>query len=130
MHNLYHPRISQSEVDDLYNGTLIPRKFRPVALSGTGTIKRGTPLTSDDGETYTVWEKGKDIIGILVLDIDTSETEEAENAPLGYSGEFNRRKIEEVLESELDPLAVMQTARDNIHIEYSYAYPHAPVPEL
>jgi hypothetical protein len=38
MRNLYNPQTFQSEVDDLYNGTLIPRKVRPVTVAGTGVI--------------------------------------------------------------------------------------------
>ena len=121
--NLFNPEISQSTVDDLYNGTLIPRKTRPVALSGSGIIKRGTPLISEDGETYTVWESGEIIRGILVFDIDTSETEEAQNAVLGISGEFNQNKIEEALGDELDPEAVMEAWGRNIHIEANKTYP-------
>jgi len=126
--NLFNPEIAQSTVDDLYNGTLIPRKYRPVAIIGTGVIKRGAPLTSSDGEKFSVWEPGEKIRGILIFDIDTSETEEAENAVLGISGEFNQNKIEEALGDELDPEAVMEAWGGNIHIEPSRIYP--PVPEF
>jgi len=124
--NLFHPEIAQSETDDLYNGTTIPRLTRPVALTGTGVIKRGTPLTSADGETYSVWETGEAIRGILLFDVDTSETEEAENACLGISGEFNQNKIEEALDDELDALAVMEAWGRNIVIEASKTYPAVP----
>ena len=123
MRNLFKPFIAQSEVDDLYNGTLIPRKYRHVELSGTDVIKRGTPLASDDGETFTVWEPGKVIRGILIFDIDTDEIEEARNAPIGVSGEFNQNKLEEALDDPLTPLAVMVAWGDHIHIEPSRAYP-------
>jgi len=126
MRNLFKPEISQSTVDDLYNGTLIPRKYRPVALSGTGIIKRGTPLASSDGETFTVWETGEEIRGILIYDIDTSEIEEAENAVLGISGEFNQAKIEEALEGDLDSEAIMSAWGRNIHIEMNKEYPPTP----
>jgi hypothetical protein len=146
MRNLFEPEVSQSTVDDLYNGTLIPRKTRPVAISGTGIVKRGTPLASEDGETFTVWQPGKrdipivnedgdtvgvlrsgEIIrGILLSDIDTSETEEAENAVLGISGEFNRNKIEEALGEELDAEAIMEAWGRNIHIETNKTYPAVP----
>ena len=124
--NLYKPEIWQSEVDDLYNGTLIPRKYRPVAIDGTGVIKRGTPLASDDGDTFKVWEPGDIIRGILMFDIDTSETEEAENAVLGISGEFNQNKIEEALDDDLDSEAVMEAWGRNIHIEANKKYPATP----
>ena len=128
MRNLYNPEISQSEVDDLFNGTLIPRKTRPVALKDdlTGTIKRGTPLASDDGETFTPWEDGDEIRGILLFDIDMAETEEAENAVLGISGEFNQNKIEEALGEDLTPKAVMDAWGRNIHIEVNKTYPATP----
>ena len=121
--NLFNPEIAQSTVDDLYNGTLIPRKTRPVAISGDSIIKRGTPLISEDGETFTVWESGEIIKGILLYDIDTSETEEAQNAVLGISGEFNQNKIEEALGKELDSEAIAEAWGRNIHIEPNYAYP-------
>ena len=123
--NLFHPEISQSETDDLFNGTLIPRKYRPVAIDSAvdGIVKRGTPLTSEDGETFTVWEEGAEIKGILIFDIDTSETEEAGNAVLAVSGEFNRNKIEEALGSDLDELSVMDAWGKNIHIEKNFTYP-------
>jgi hypothetical protein len=126
--NLYNPEVDQSKIDDLYNGTLIPRKTRPVAVSGTGTMKRGLPLVSDDGETFTKWEPGEIIRGILLNDIDTDETEEAANAVLGISGEFNRNKVEEALEDDLDSEAVMEAWGRNIHIEANNTYP--PVPEF
>jgi len=123
--NLFNPQVNQSTVDDLYNGTLIPRKTRPVAVSGTGIIKRGTPLVSADGETFTVWEAGEIIRGILLYDIDTTETEEAQNAVLGTSGEFNQNKIEEALGDELDPEAIMEAWGRFIIIEPDYKYPDA-----
>lgn len=121
--NLFHPEIAQSETDDLFNGTLIPRLTRPVKLSGTGVIERGTPLTSEDGEKFTVWEEDDPIIGILLFDIDTEETEEAENAVLGISGEFNQNKIEEALGEELTPASIMDAWGRQIHIEASKTYP-------
>ena len=121
--NLFHPQIAQSETDDLYNGTIIPRLTRPVALTGTGIIKRGTPLVSTDGETFTKWAPGGTIRGILLFDIDTEETEEAKNAVLGTTGEFNQNKLEEALEVKLTPLAIMNAWGDQIHIEASKTYP-------
>jgi hypothetical protein len=121
--NLFHPQIAQSETDDLYNGTMIPRMTRPVKLSGTGVIKRGTPLTSADGETFTVWEEDDPIIGILLFDIDTAETEEAENSVLGISGEFNRNKIVEALGEEITAASIMDAWGRQIHIEASKKYP-------
>lgn len=125
--NLFNPEIAQSETDDLYNGTTIARLTRPVALSGDGVIKRGTPLASEDGETFTVWENSEEedipIRGILLFDVDTSETEEAQNAVLGISGEFNQNKIEEALGEELDAKAIMEAWGRNILIEASKTYP-------
>ena len=121
--NLFNPEIDQSKTDDLFNGTLIPRVPRPVAVEGDGVLKRGTPLISEDGETFTVWEPGEIIRGILLFDIDTEETEEAENAVLMVSGEFNRNKIEEALGESLDPDAVMEAWGRNIHIEANKKYP-------
>jgi hypothetical protein len=133
--NLFHPEIAQSETDDLYNGTSIPRLTRPVAVTGDGVIKRGTPLASDDGETFSVWgpvetEVDEETVvtlpvirGILLFDIDTSETEEAANAVLGISGEFNQNKIEDALGEELDAKAIMEAWGRNIHIEANKTYP-------
>jgi hypothetical protein len=144
MRNLYNPEISQSAVDDLFNGTLIPRKTRPVAVEGTGILKRGLPLTSEDGITFTAFVPGQGpgtvediedvltltlnngIIGILLFDVDADDEEEARNAVLGISGEFNRNKIEGVLGEKLDPADVMQAWGKNIHIEADKTYPATP----
>jgi hypothetical protein len=144
MRNLYNPEIGQSTVDELYNGTLIPRMTRPVAVSGTGILKRGLPMTSADGITFTPFVPGQSagtveevddaltltlnngILGILIYDVDAGDTEEAQNAVLGISGEFNRNKIEEVLEDELDPADIMKAWGRNIHIEVNHTYPATP----
>jgi hypothetical protein len=145
MRNLYTPEVSQSTVDDLYNGTLIPRKARPVAVSGTGILKRGLPLTSEDGITFTAFDPGRGpgtvvgeavdglvltlnngILGILLFDVDADDEEEAENAVLGISGEFNQNKIEKALGGELDPADIMQAWGKNIHIEADKTYPATP----
>jgi hypothetical protein len=145
MRNLYTPEVSQSTVDDLYNGTLIPRKTRPVAVSGTGILKRGLPLTSEDGSTFTAFVPGQGpgtvageavdglvltinhgIIGILLFDVDADDEEEAHNAVLGISGEFNQNKIEEALDDELDAVAIMEAWGRNIHIEANKTYPATP----
>jgi hypothetical protein len=142
MRNLYNPQISQSAVDDLYNGTLIPRKVRPVTVEGTGVIKRGTPLTSDDGVTFMAFTPGKGpgaidveaetltinhgIIGILLFDVDADDEDEASGAVLGISGEFNQNKIEEALDDELDPADIMDAWGRNIHIEADKTYPATP----
>ena len=122
--NLFNPEVAQSKVDDLYNGTLIPRPTRPVKVTGTGVIKRGSPLTSSDGVTFTV--SGTGIIGILLNDVDTSEEYEAENAVIGIGGEFNRNKIEEALDDTLTPAAVMSAWGRQIHIEANKTYPPTP----
>jgi len=128
--NLFNPEIAQSETDDLYNGTLVFRTTRPVAVgipdgsSGyetTGVIKRGTPLTSADGVMFTA--SGTDIMGILLFDIDVSEIEEAKNAVLGMTGEFNQNKIEEALGEDLDSAEVAKAWGKQIHIQKSYKYP-------
>jgi len=133
--NLFNPEIAQSETDDLYNGTSIPRLTRPVAVSGEGVIKRGTPLVSEDGKTFSAWapvetEVDEETVviypiirGILLFDVDTEETEEAENAVLGTSGEFNLNKIEEALDDELAAEAIMEAWGRNIHIEANKTYP-------
>jgi len=123
MRNLFHPLIAQSETDDLYNGTLVFRKTRPVALDGTGVIKRGTPLMSSDGETFSVLSGANFIAGILLFDVDTSIEEEAENATMGLTGEFNRNKIEEALGAVLAESAILNAGARQIHIEASYKYP-------
>jgi hypothetical protein len=143
--NLFHPEIAQSETDDLYNGTTIPRLTRPVALSGEGVIKRGTPLTSEDGVTFVKFIPGLGpgtgtgpvatntanveltlnygILGILLFNVDADDEEEASGAVLGISGEFNQNKIEEALDDELDPLDIMLAWGRNIHIEANKTYP-------
>jgi hypothetical protein len=148
MRNLYNPETYQSSVDDLYNGTLIPRKVRPVAVGGTGVIKRGTPLTSEDGVTFIKFTPGQGpgtgtgpvaanvanvdltlnygILGILLFDVDADDEDEASGAVLGISGEFNRNKIEEALGDELDPVAIMEAWGRNIHIEANHNYPATP----
>jgi hypothetical protein len=145
MRNLYNPQISQSTVDDLYNGTLIPRKVRPVTVEGTGVIKRGTPLTSTDGDTFVKFTPGQGpgtvtepstgvfsltlnhgILGILLFDVDADDEDEASGAVLGISGEFNQNKIEEALDAELDPADVMEAWGRNIHIEANNTYPAIP----
>ena len=140
MRNLYNPETFQSGVDDLYNGTLIPRKVRPVTVGGTGVIKRGTPLTSEDGVTFVKFTPGQGpgtvvddvlslnhgIIGILLFDVDADDEDEASGAVLGISGEFNRNKIEEVLGEELDPVDIMEAWGRNIHIEANHTYPATP----
>jgi hypothetical protein len=144
MRNLYTPEISQSTVDDLYNGTLIPRKVRPVVVEGTGVLKRGLPLTSEDGVTFTEFVPGQGpgtvedvedvltltlnhgIMGILLYDVDADDEEEAQNAVLGISGEFNQNKIEEALDDELDAEAIMEAWGRNIHIEANKTYPTTP----
>jgi hypothetical protein len=142
MRNLYNPETFQSSVDDLYNGTLIPRAVRPVTIAGTGVIKRGTPLTSDDGVTFEKFTPGQGpgtidvedekltinhgIIGILLYDVDADDEDEASGAVLGISGEFNQNKIEEALGDELDPADIMEAWGRNIHIEANHTYPATP----
>jgi hypothetical protein len=144
MRNLYNPQTFTSEIDDLYNGTLIPRKFRPVTVEGTGVIKRGTPLTSEDGVTFVKFIPGQGpgtidienetatmtinhgIIGILMFDVDAADEDEASGAVLGISGEFNLNKIEEALGEELNPVDIMGAWGRNIHIEANNTYPATP----
>jgi hypothetical protein len=127
MRNLYNPETFQSEVDDLYNGTLIPRKVVPVTVEGEGIIKRGTPLTSEDGITFVKFIPGEGpIFGILLFDVDADDEDEASGAVLGISGEFNKNKIEEVIDDELDPADIMVAWGRNIHIEANNTYPATP----
>jgi len=130
--NLFNPQIAQSETDDLYNGTLVFRKTRPIDITSagaSGVVKRGTPMQTNDGEAFWQWgpalENADDppIAGILLFDIDLSETEEAQNAVLGYTGEFNRNKLEEALGGTLPEVVIAQAFKDNIHITASFKYP-------
>jgi hypothetical protein len=114
----------------------------PVAVSGTGVLKRGLPLTSADGITFVKFTPGQGpgtveeetlaltlnngILGILLFDVDADDAEEAGNTVLGISGEFNRNKIEEVLGSPLEPADIMQAWGRNIHIEADNTYPATP----
>jgi hypothetical protein len=122
MRDLFNPKIAQSETDDLYNGTLIFRKSLPVKVDGTGIVKRGSPLTSEDGKTYTM--SGENIIGILLYDLDCDDPDEAENGVLGITGEFNRNKIEAALGTDIDPEEIQKAWGKQIHIEANYKYPH------
>jgi hypothetical protein len=112
MKNLFSPDVDLSTVDNLVSGTLIPSKVWPVTVTGTGIVKRGTLLTREAGETsYKPYEEGDEIRAILLMDFDTEDTDETE-APVAFGGEFNQRKIEEVMGITLDPEAILDAAED------------------
>jgi hypothetical protein len=114
-----------SKVDNLVSGTLIPSKVWAVPVAGTGIIKRGTLLARDSGETeYRPYEDGDVIRAILLLDFDADDPDETEGAA-AFGGEFNQKKIEEVMGIALDPEAVLDAAED----KEIYIAPMNPAPE-
>jgi len=125
MKNLFSPNVDLSKVDNLVSGTLVPSKVWPVTVTGTGIVKRGTLLTRDDGDTsYKPYEDGDKIRAVLLLDVDTDDSDESEG-PVAFSGEFNQNKIEEVMGITLDPEAVLDAAED----KEIYIAPMNPAPE-
>ena len=123
MSNLYNKNVDTSNVDNLVSGTLIPSKVLPVKVGGTGVVKRGTTLTSSDGETFT--KSATAIQAVLLTDVDaSSETENVGAAAFG--GEFNQNVIDKVMGAALTDTASHQ-ARINgrIFIEPMNAAPEA-----
>jgi hypothetical protein len=84
------------------------------------------PGTVEDIEDVLTLTLNHGIMGILLYDVDADDEEEAANAVLGISGEFNQNKIEEALDDELDAKAIMEAWGRNIHIEANKAYPATP----
>jgi hypothetical protein len=88
-------------------------------------IKRGTLLARDSGETdYRPYEDGDTIRAVLLLDVDADDPDETEG-PAAFCGEFNQRRIEEVMGITLDPEAVLDAAED----KKIFIAPMNPAPE-
>jgi len=125
MKNLYSSDVDLSKVDNLVSGTLVPSKVWPVTVTGTGTVKRGTLLTRNAGETsYRAYTSGAKIRAVLLLDVDTDDPDENEG-PVAFGGEFNQNKIEEVMGITLSLEAILDAAED----KEIYIAPMNPAPE-
>jgi len=122
MENLYKPNVNTSTVDDLISGTLVTAKVVPVTVTGTGIVKRGTLLSSEDGETYEA--DAENIQCVLLADVNADDPD-SNVGPAAFGGEFNQIKIEEVMGEELTPLAV-HNARIGSRI---FIAPMNPAPE-
>ena len=125
MKNLYSPNVNSSTIDDLESGTLVPQKVWPVAIAGSGIVKRGTLLARDSGDTeYRPFTDGDEIKAVLLLDVDADDPDESEG-PAAFSGEFNQNRIEEVMGFDLDPEAILDAAEG----KKLYIAPMNPAPE-
>jgi len=130
MINLYRPNIDESTVDNLISGTRIPTKHIAHELEGTGVVKRGTPLTTADGEVFT--PSATDIRAILMNDVDTSIPEESMEVAVYRNGEYNQNVIEAALQeagllaagTNLDPLEI-----ENARAFQIFIAPQHPAPE-
>jgi hypothetical protein len=125
MKNLFSPNVDLSKIDDLVSGTLVPSKVWPIEITGTGIVKRGTLLTRDAGETsYKPYAAGKKIRAVLLMDVDADDADENVGAA-AFSGEFNQKRIEEVMGINLGPEAILDAAED----KEIYIAPMNPAPE-
>jgi hypothetical protein len=105
MKNLFQPNVDTSVVDNLVSGTLIPSKLVEVRVGGTGIVKRGTLLSSEDGVTYTADAENPQ----CVLWLDANADDEHESvSPAAFGGEFNQNYIEEVMDVELTPATILE----------------------
>lgn len=125
--NLYRPDVDLSTVDNLVSGTLAQMKVVAVEIpEGTETLLRGNPLTSTDGVTFRPIAANTDaIMGILLNDVDATNEYELGSAAVAFGGEFNQRKIEEVLDRELTPLQV-----NNARMNQLFIAPMNPAPTV
>jgi hypothetical protein len=135
MKNLFNPNANESVVDNLISGTLAQAKVEPVTITGTGIVKRGTLLYSEDGETFAAWnpagtveiaadvEVPQEIQAVLLADVD-AEDEDSNIGPAAFGGEFNQNKIEEVMDITLDAAAILKARAKQIFIA-----PMNPAPE-
>jgi hypothetical protein len=131
MENLFKPNVNESIVDNLISGTLAQAKVEPVTITGTGIVKRGTLLYSEDGETFTAWDpdgmveietEGEDTVkfpheiqAVLLADVD-AEDEDSNVGPAAFGGEFNQNKIEEVMGITLGAAAILAARAKQIFI--------------
>jgi hypothetical protein len=135
MENLFKPNANESIVDNLISGTLAQAKVEPVAVTGTGIVKRGTLLYSEDGETFAAWdpdgkteiaadvEVPQEIQAVLLADVDAQDPD-SNIGPAAFGGEFNQNKIEEVMGIALDAAAILAARAKQIFIA-----PMNPAPE-
>ena len=103
MKNLFSSNVDTSVVDDLISGTLVTSKVVGVKVTGTGIVKRGTLLSSDDGENFSA--NAEEIECVLLEDVDADDPDSNEGAA-AFGGEFNQNRIEDVMGVELSPLAI------------------------
>jgi len=122
MENLYKSNVDTSVVDDLISGTLVTSKVVAVKVTGTGTVKRGTLLSSDDGENYSA--DAENIECVLLQDVDADDPDSNVGAA-AFGGEFNQTRIEAAMGEELSPLAIHK-ARIGSRI---FIAPMNPTPE-
>jgi hypothetical protein len=120
MANLYKPNVDTSVVDNLISGTLAQAKVLPVKVTGSGIVKRGTLLSSEDGVEYAA--DAENIQAILLLDVNTAEPDA--EGPAAFGGEFNQNKIEEVMGATLTDEAIHEARGRQIFIA-----PMNPAPE-
>jgi hypothetical protein len=121
MENLFKPNVDTSVVDNLISGTLAQAKVIPVKVTGTGIVKRGTLLSSDDGISYEA--DAENIQAVLLLDVNAADPDSNEG-PAAFGGEFNQRKIEEVMGVTLTDVAIHEARGRQIFIA-----PMNPAPE-
>jgi hypothetical protein len=107
--NLFKPNVDTSVVDNLISGTLVTAKVVPVTVTGTGIVKRGTLLSSSDGENFAA----------------DADDPDSNVGPAAFGGEFNQNKIEDVMSVTLTPLAIHK-ARIGARI---FIAPMNPAPE-
>lgn len=122
MQNLFNPNVDASTVDDLVSGTLVTAKVVPVTVTGTGIVKRGTLLSSSDGESFAA--DANDIQCVLLQDVDADDPD-SNIGPAAFGGEFNQNKIEAVMGVDLTPEAIHK-ARIGARI---FIAPMNPAPE-
>ena len=121
MENLFKPNVDTSVVDNLISGTLVPSKVVPVTVTGKGIVKRGTLLSSSDGENFA--SDAEDIQCVLLQDINADDPDSNVGAA-AFSGEFNQNKIEKVMGVTLNTLAIHKARIGGIFIA-----PMNPAPE-
>ena len=127
MENLYKPNVDTSTVDDLISGTLVTAKVVSVTVTGTGIVKRGTLLWSEDGETFEAYDpadEDMDIQCVLLQDVDADDSDSNVGAT-AFGGEFNQNKIEDVMGEDISPVAIHK-ARLGARI---FIAPMNPAPE-
>jgi hypothetical protein len=125
MENLFKPNVDTSVVDNLISGTLAQAKVLPVTVTGTGVVKRGTLLYSADGKNFKAFDPAvvEEIQAVLLADVNAADAD-SNVGPAAFGGEFNQKKIEEVMEIDLSAAAIHAARTKQIFIA-----PMNPAPE-